>query len=62
MMIKVKTLTNIFQVQNSKKNDVNNYRDVILNETKLFDIYKTIDYFKEKKVLCDVLCDFAANI
>jgi hypothetical protein len=40
---------NIFRVWNSKKNDVNNYRDVIFNETKFFDTYKTIDFFKKKE-------------
>ncbi len=40
---------NIFRVWNSKKDDVNDYRDVIFNETKFFDTYKTIDLFKEKE-------------
>jgi hypothetical protein len=40
---------NIFRVWNSKKNDVNNYRDVIFNETKFFDTYETVDLFKKKK-------------
>jgi uncharacterized membrane protein len=40
---------NIFRVWNSKKNDVNDYRDVIFNETKFFDTYKKIDLVKEEK-------------
>jgi hypothetical protein len=40
---------NIFRVWNSKKDDVNNYRDVIFNETKFFDTYEKIDLFKEEK-------------
>jgi hypothetical protein len=36
---------NIFQVWNSKKNDVSNYRDVIFNETKFFDTYEEADLF-----------------
>jgi hypothetical protein len=40
---------NIFRVWNSKKNDVNDYRDVIFNETKFFDTYKTVDLFKKKE-------------
>jgi hypothetical protein len=40
---------NIFRVWNSKKNDVNNYRDVIFNETKFFDTYEKVDLFKKKK-------------
>jgi hypothetical protein len=40
---------NIFRVWNSKKNDVNDYRDVIFNETKFFDMYEEIDLFKEKE-------------
>jgi hypothetical protein len=40
---------NIFRVWNSKKDDVNNYRDVIFNETKFFDTYKTIDLFKKEE-------------
>ncbi len=42
-------LINIFQVWNSKKNDVSDYHDVIFNETKFFDTYKTIDFFKKEK-------------
>jgi hypothetical protein len=54
---------NIFRVWNSKKNDVNDYRDVIFNETKFFDTYKAIDLFKkEKKILCNVSCNFVADI
>ncbi len=54
---------NIFRVWNSKKDDVNDYRDVIFNETKFFDTYEIIDLFKkEKKNLCNVSCDFVANI
>jgi hypothetical protein len=40
---------NIFRVWNSKKDDVNDYRDVIFNETKFFDTYKTIDLLKKEK-------------
>ncbi len=40
---------NIFRVWNSKKNDVNNYRDVIFNETKFFDTYEIVDLFKKKE-------------
>jgi hypothetical protein len=40
---------NIFRVWNSEKNDVNDYRDVIFNETKFFNTYKIIDLFKEKE-------------
>jgi hypothetical protein len=40
---------NIFQVWNSKKNDVNDYRDVIFHETKFFDTYEKIDLFKKRR-------------
>jgi hypothetical protein len=40
---------NIFRVWNSKKNDVNDYRDVIFNETKFFDTYEAIDFFKKEE-------------
>jgi hypothetical protein len=40
---------NIFRIWNSKKDDVNDYRDVIFNETKFFDTYEAIDLFKKKK-------------
>jgi hypothetical protein len=40
---------NIFRVWNSKKDDVNDYRDVIFNETKFFDTYKTSDLFKKEE-------------
>ncbi len=40
---------NIFRVWNSKKNDVNDYRDVIFNESKFFDTYEKVDLFKEKE-------------
>ncbi len=40
---------NIFRVWNSKKDDVNDYRDVIFNETKFFDTYEAIDFFKKEK-------------
>jgi hypothetical protein len=54
---------NFFRVWNSKKDDVSDYRDVIFNETKFFDAYKAVDLFKkEKKNLCNVSCDFVANI
>jgi hypothetical protein len=54
---------NIFRVWNSKRNDVNDYRDVIFNETKFFDTYEKANLFKkEKKNSCNVSCDFYANI
>jgi hypothetical protein len=40
---------NIFRIWNSKKNDVNDYRDVIFNETKFFDTYEKINLFKKEK-------------
>jgi hypothetical protein len=40
---------NIFRVWNSKKDDVNDYRDVIFNETKFFDTYEKIDLFKKEE-------------
>jgi hypothetical protein len=40
---------NIFRVWNSKKDDVNDYRDVIFNETKFFDTYEVVDLFKKKE-------------
>ncbi len=40
---------NIFQVWNSKKDDVSDYRDVIFNETKFFDTYEAIDFFKKEE-------------
>jgi hypothetical protein len=43
------TFINIFRVWNSKKDDVNDYRDVIFNETKFFDTYEKVDLFFKKK-------------
>jgi hypothetical protein len=40
---------NIFWVWNSKKDDVSDYRDVIFNETKFFDMYEIIDFFKKEE-------------
>jgi hypothetical protein len=40
---------NIFRIWNSKKNDVNDYRDVIFNETKFFDTYEKIDLLKKEE-------------
>jgi hypothetical protein len=40
---------NIFQVWNSKKNDVSDYRDVIFNKTKFFDTYEKVDLFKKEE-------------
>jgi hypothetical protein len=40
---------NIFQVWNSEKDDVNDYRDVIFNETKFFDTYEVVDLFKKEE-------------
>jgi hypothetical protein len=54
---------NIFRVWNSKKDDVNDYRDVIFNESKFFDTYEKVDLFcLKKKALCNVSCNFHANI
>jgi hypothetical protein len=39
----------IFRVWNSKKDDVNDYRDVIFNETKFFDTYEKVDLLKEEE-------------
>jgi hypothetical protein len=40
---------NIFRVWNLKKNDVNDYRNVIFNETKFFDTYEKVDFLKKKE-------------
>jgi hypothetical protein len=40
---------NIFRVWNSKKDNVNNYRDVIFNKTKFFDTYEKVDLFKKEE-------------
>jgi hypothetical protein len=40
---------NIFRVWNLKKDDVNDYRDVIFNETKFFDTYEKVDFFKKEE-------------
>jgi hypothetical protein len=40
---------NIFRIWNSKKDDVNDYRDVIFNETKFFDTYEKIDLLKKEE-------------
>jgi hypothetical protein len=40
---------NIFRVWNSEKDDVNDYRDVIFNETKFFDTYEAVDFFKKEE-------------
>ncbi len=40
---------NIFRISNSKRDDVNDYRDVIFNKTKFFDTYEKIDFFKEEE-------------
>jgi hypothetical protein len=40
---------NIFRIWNSEKDDVNDYRDVIFNETKFFDTYEAVDFFKKKE-------------
>jgi hypothetical protein len=40
---------NIFRVWNSKKDDVNDYHDVIFNETKFFDTYEKIDFLKKEE-------------
>jgi hypothetical protein len=38
-----------FEFEIQKKNDVNDYRDVIFNETKFFDTYEKVDLFKEEE-------------
>jgi hypothetical protein len=40
---------NIFRIWNSKKDDVNDYRDVIFNESKFFDTYEKVDLFKKEE-------------
>jgi hypothetical protein len=40
---------NIFRVWNSKKNNVNDYRDVIFNESKFFNTYEKVDLFKKEE-------------
>jgi hypothetical protein len=40
---------NIFRVWNLKRDDVNDYRDVIFNETKFFDTYEKVDLFKKEE-------------
>jgi hypothetical protein len=40
---------NIFRVWNLKKNDVNDYRDVIFNETKFFDTYEKVDLLEKEE-------------
>jgi hypothetical protein len=40
---------NIFRICNSKRNDVNDYRDVIFNETKFFDTYEKANLFKKEE-------------
>jgi hypothetical protein len=40
---------NIFRFWNSKRDDVNDYRDVIFNESKFFDTYEKIDLLKKEK-------------
>ncbi len=40
---------NIFRIWNSEKDDVNDYRDVIFNETKFFDTYEVVDLFKKEE-------------
>jgi hypothetical protein len=40
---------NIFRVWNSKKDEVNDYRDVIFNETKFFDTFEKADLFKKEE-------------
>jgi hypothetical protein len=40
---------NIFRVWNSKRDDVNDYRDVIFNESKFFDTYEKVDLFKKEE-------------
>jgi hypothetical protein len=40
---------NIFRVWNSKKDDVNDYRDVVFNESKFFNTYEKVDLFKKEE-------------
>ncbi len=40
---------NIFRVWNLEKDDASDYRDVIFNETKFFDTYKTVDFLKKEE-------------
>jgi hypothetical protein len=40
---------NIFRIWNLKKDDVNDYRNVIFNETKFFDTYEAIDFLKKEE-------------
>ncbi len=47
-------IINIFRVWNLKKDDVSDYRDVIFNKTKFFNMYKTVDLFKEEEKKCYV--------
>jgi hypothetical protein len=48
-------LTNIFRISNFEKEDVSEYRDVIFDESELYDIYKKSDQLaepqKEKKTM-----------
>jgi hypothetical protein len=45
---------NIFRIWNSEKDDVNDYRDVIFNETKFFDTYEAVDFLKKEERQCYV--------
>jgi hypothetical protein len=38
-----------FEFENLKKDDVNDYRDVIFNETKFFNTYEIIDFLKKEE-------------
>ncbi len=38
-----------FEFENLKKDDVNDYRNVIFNETKFFDTYEAIDFLKKEE-------------
>jgi hypothetical protein len=54
---------NIFRVWNSKKDDVSDYRDVIFNETKFFDTYEAVDFFKkEERKLYVTYCAISLQI
>jgi hypothetical protein len=54
---------NLFRIWNLEKNDVNDYRDVIFNETKFFDTYETVDFFKkEEKKLYITYCAISLQI
>jgi hypothetical protein len=40
---------NIFRVWNSEKDEINDYHDVIFNETKFSDTYEVVDFLKKEE-------------